>query len=110
MEAAHLPIGAALFPDALPTDFIMQKLRGDAFEFRTAAIFASVYYSSGPLSIEIAEQLITGVGDRLLLQAMKEILELRDRASSGGKCGRCGVRGVQNQESMRSLDWLPHRV
>ncbi len=110
MDAEELPVGAALFPDIVPVSFVLQKLRGDAIEFRLSAIFASVFYPSGPLSLEIAEQFIVGSGNRLILQAMKEVLELRASSGSGGKCSKCGVRGLRNQALLQSLDWEPHRA
>lgn len=106
-EAVLLPIGAALFPDALPFELVMQNLRSGTLELRSAAVFASSYYAGSDLSVEIAEQVILGTGDRLILQAMKEVLDLRGRTDSGGACPRCGARGTRHQQT---LDWLPHRT
>lgn len=106
-EAPLLVIGAALFQDVLPLDLVLQNLRSGPLELRSAAIFASVFYFESPLSVEIAEQVIIDKGDRLMLQAMKEALDLRSRTSTGGSCARCGTRGTQNQPP---LDWLPHRT
>lgn len=106
-EAPLLLIGAALFQDVLPLDLVLRNLRGGPFELRSAAAFASVFYFESPLSVEIAEQVILDKGNRLVLQAMKEALDLRSRTSTGGTCARCGERGIQNQHR---LDWLPHRT
>jgi hypothetical protein len=106
-EAPLLPIGAALFQDVLPLNLVLRNLRSGPIELRSAAIFASVFYFESPLSVEIAEQVIVGQGDSLMLQAMKEALDIRSRTSTGGSCARCGARGVQNQSK---LDWLPHRM
>lgn len=105
LEAAYLPIGAALFQDDMPAEFVLQHLCGDSGESRSAAIFASIYYSSSALSIEIAERTITNTGSRLTLQAMKEALDLKNRSTTSGTCDRCGARGVQVQHP---LDWLPN--
>jgi hypothetical protein len=106
-EAPLLPIGAALFQDVLPLSLVLQNLRSGPIELRSAAIFASAFYFESPLSVEIAEQVVVGAGDKLMLQAMKEVLDLRSRTSTGGSCGRCGERGVQDQPR---LDWLPLRT
>jgi hypothetical protein len=106
-EAVLLPIGAALFQDVLPFDLVLRHLRHGQRELRSAAVFASSYYSSTDLSVEIAEELISDKGDKLILQAMREVLDLRSRTSSGGKCRRCGERGTRQ---LQQLDWLPHRA
>jgi hypothetical protein len=107
LEPALLIIGAALFPSSVPVGLVLRHMVGNSLEFRTAAVFASVYYPEGDLSVEIAERTITGEGDRLLLQAMKEVLDLRGRASTSSPCPRCGEPGTQVQPT---LDWLPHRT
>jgi hypothetical protein len=108
MEPALLPIGAGLFVDDLPVSLILRHVRGDSSEFRAAAIFASVYHRSNDLSVEVAERMIFGGGDPLVLQAMKEVLDLRGRtAVPGGSCGRCGEQGTQLQAP---IDWLPRHA
>jgi hypothetical protein len=106
-EAALLPIGAALFPNSLPLSTVLRHLREGAVELRSAAIFASSYYASTDLSVEIAEQVVSGNGDKLMLQAMQEVLDLRSRTSSGGRCSRCGELAVHQQKPQ---DWLPRRT
>jgi hypothetical protein len=106
-EPALLPIGAALLQDVMPIEFIFRHLRGGQQELRAAAVFASVYYSSTDLSVEIAEELISDKGDKLILQAMHEVLDLRIRTSTGGTCHRCGARGTRQ---LQQLDWLPYRM
>jgi hypothetical protein len=108
MEPALLPIGAGLFVDDLPIELILRHMRGDSPEFRAAAVFASIYHRSTDLSVEVAERMIFGGGDKLTLQAMKEVLDLRSRtAVPGGSCERCGEPGTQLQAP---IGWLPRRV
>jgi hypothetical protein len=103
-EAVLLPVGAALFPDILPLKVVLRSIQEGTLELRSAAIFAALYYPSSDLSVELAEQTITGKGDRLILQAIGEVLDLRGRE---GKCRRCGRAWVRAQTSM---DWVPHRT
>jgi hypothetical protein len=96
-EAPLLPIGAALFPEILPMTTIIRYMRSGPMEFRIAAVFASLFYVASDLSVEIAEQVILGTGDALVLRAMKEALDVRNRTSHGGPCARCNTHGVQEQ-------------
>lgn len=106
-EPVLLIIGAALFNELVPVSYVYQRMTDSSFEFRTAAVFAAVYYPEGDLSVELADRIITGTGDKLILQAMKEVLDLRSRASTSSACPRCGARGTTDQHL---LDWLPHRT
>jgi hypothetical protein len=115
MELAFLPVASGLFQDDELTHAlelaVMRQLRGGSDAMRVAATFAGAFRldSWEEVALVLSERVVLAVEDKLLVQAAREVLEIRLDTKDGGKCRRCGLTGSL-PSTQKLLDWVPRRA
>jgi hypothetical protein len=98
-EAAFLPVAAGLFPDDIFKEafdaFILRHLRDGTYALRVAATYAGAFRldSWTDVALLLSERVVLATEDKLLVQAAREVLDIRLDTKDGGKCRRCGLMG-----------------
>jgi hypothetical protein len=103
---SYLLIGAALWPetDGLSSR-VFQSLHAADPEQRAAATFASAYFlEQEQVACLLSERVVVGEGDRLTVQAAREVLEISASIKLGLACPRCGLRRTNTVPRLSDLE------
>jgi hypothetical protein len=106
LDFSYLLIGAAFWPE-LPLLFtrVYQGLQAQDREQRVASTFASAcFLDNDDVACLLAERVVVEQGERLTLQAAREVLEIAASIQHGGACPRCHRRREDRIPRVVDLD------
>jgi len=80
--------------------FLIRYLANGSLEQRIAATYGAAFFldSHREVTLLLSERVVLAKEDRLLLQATREVLDIRLDTKDGGKCRKCGLLGVARGE------------
>jgi hypothetical protein len=95
-EPGYYPIGAGLFTDDLVVEtFVRKGLHHQRSDYRIAATYGAAFYAgrSEEVAFLLAERVVLAEGEKMVLQATREALDIYVDTKYGGKCRLCGLTG-----------------
>jgi len=106
LDFSYLLIGALLWPDLRGLlDRISQGLQAQEQEHRIAATFAAAcYIDQEQVACLLAERVVVEQGERLTVQAAREVLEIIAHLELGGACPRCRLMRTSTKPRLDDLD------
>jgi hypothetical protein len=112
-----LVVCAGLFPDDVVVEaYVRRVLHSEQhLEFRVAATYASVFFlpRSEEVASQLAERVLLGEGEQLLVLAARDVLGIWAATKNGGTCssGHPARTTSSWPAAWRSsFDWMPVRV
>lgn len=109
LDFSYLLIGAAFWPSTPELyNRVFQGLHAQEQEQRVAATFASAFFlDRDDVACLLAERVVVEQGDRLTLQAAREVLQIAASVHHGGTCPRCNLRRESRPPRVVDLDIGP---
>jgi hypothetical protein len=106
LDVSYLLIGTLLWPETPQMyERVLQGIYAQDLEQRIAATFASVcFIDQDDVACLLSERVVVEEGERLTLQAAREVLEIVASLQHGGTCPRCNRRRTSRIPRVADLD------
>jgi hypothetical protein len=106
LDVSYLLIASVMWPDLEGLyNRVFQSLLAQDQEQRVAASFAAAcFIDRDDVACLLAERVVVQQGERLTLQAAREVLEIAASLSHGGSCPRCNKRRGSSTPHVSDLD------
>jgi hypothetical protein len=100
LDVSYLLIASVMWPDMEGVYArVFQSLQAQDQEQRVAATYAcACFLDHDDVACLLAERVVVEQGERLTLQAAREVLEIAANLQHGGTCPRCHRRRAKNKK------------